>query len=92
MRAMLLAFFLLLPLVATATNPFRLVSVEEASTLLGKPGVFVYDANPREVFAKGHVPGAHLVSYKDSPASTLPFRPSGDTRLLLQEPALNGES
>ena len=72
MRSLLLLSVLLLPLAATAKEPFRTVGVAEVSTLLGKPGVHVFDANTPEVFAKGHLPGAQLVSFRDYPASTLP--------------------
>ena len=72
MRVLLLAFLLMLPLAAAAKDPFRLVGADEVSNLLGKPGVYVFDANPPEVFAKGHLPGARLISYRDYPASALP--------------------
>jgi rhodanese-related sulfurtransferase len=72
MRAALLASLLMLPLAAPANDPFRVVGVEEVSNLLGKPGVHVFDANPPDVFAKGHLPGARWISYRDYPLSALP--------------------
>jgi len=71
-----LAALLLLPLAGPpahpSPDPFRLVDAEHVSNLLGKPGVYVFDANTREVYVRGHLPGARFVSYKDYPASTLP--------------------
>jgi hypothetical protein len=39
-------------------EPFALASVDEVERLLGKPDVFVVDANPEDVFRKHHLPGA----------------------------------
>jgi hypothetical protein len=43
---------------AADAEPFKLLSVEEVSGLVGKPGVTIFDANTPETYAKGHVPGA----------------------------------
>ena len=40
----------------------REVSVEEAAALVARPGTAVYDANVREIFLDGHLPGARHVS------------------------------
>lgn len=39
-------------------EPFTMISLDEVEKLVGRPGVFVVDANPQDVFVKGHVPGA----------------------------------
>ena len=42
-------------------EPFSMISVDEVEKLLGAPGVVVVDANGRDLFEKGHLPGArHL--------------------------------
>jgi rhodanese-related sulfurtransferase len=52
----------LAPLAARASDPepFKRLSIDEAAALLGQPGVVFLDANPPDVYAKGHVPGAVL--------------------------------
>jgi rhodanese-related sulfurtransferase len=57
---------------AAADEPFGMLSVEEVSGLLGSKGVAVLDANPPDLFARAHVPGARLLSYKDVSPQTLP--------------------
>lgn len=39
-------------------EPFQLVSLDQVEQMLGKPDVFIVDANPRDVYRKNHVPGA----------------------------------
>jgi hypothetical protein len=46
--------------------------VDEVSAKIGKPGVFVYDNNPQEKFAAGHLPGAKWVESDHVTASDLP--------------------
>ncbi len=58
-------------LAAAAKEPYGTLGVAQVAAELGKPGVYLFDANPPEVYAKGHVPGARLVSYKVA-ASDLP--------------------
>ncbi len=58
-------------LAAVAREPFGMLGVAEVASDVGRPGVYLFDANPPEVYAKGHVPGAKLVSYKVT-ASDLP--------------------
>ncbi|BDG07713.1 rhodanese-like domain-containing protein [Anaeromyxobacter paludicola] len=69
-----LACPLALPLAARAAGGegFEVADVARVASLVGKPGVYVFDANPPEIFAKGHVPGAKHVHYSDYPASVLP--------------------
>jgi hypothetical protein len=40
-------------------EPFTFVSVDQVEQMIGRPDVFVVDANPEDVFKKNHVPGAH---------------------------------
>ncbi|HKA86117.1 MAG TPA: rhodanese-like domain-containing protein [Haliangiales bacterium] len=51
---------------------FGQLTVDQVADKLGKPGVFVYDNNPQERYAKGHVPGAKWVDYEEVSASDLP--------------------
>jgi hypothetical protein len=44
---------------ATKAEPFSLVSVDQVDQMIGRPDVFVVDANPEDVFRKNHLPGAH---------------------------------
>jgi 3-mercaptopyruvate sulfurtransferase SseA len=44
-----------------ADDPFQMVSVEEVAKMLGAADVKVYDANPADVFAEAHLPGAIFV-------------------------------
>lgn len=39
-------------------EPFTTISMDEVQGMIGKPDVLVVDANPLDVFVKGHVPGA----------------------------------
>jgi rhodanese-related sulfurtransferase len=43
---------------AKKDDPFTLVTVDQVEQMLGRPDVFVVDANPEDVFRKNHVPGA----------------------------------
>jgi rhodanese-related sulfurtransferase len=57
-----LAAALALPLLAQASDdPVRIASVEEVASMLGKPGVAVFDANDEDVYRAGHVPGARFL-------------------------------
>lgn len=47
-------------------------TVEEVERMLGRPGVFVFDANPRELYASKHVPGARWVQWDAVTAEVLP--------------------
>lgn len=44
----------------------------ELATMLGQPGVFVYDCNEVDMHAEAHVPGAKLTVYDEVTAATLP--------------------
>ena len=59
-------------------EPFGLLSLDDVEKMVGKPGVFIVDANDRDVFAKNHLPGANW--YKAAPfAELLPPDKSGTT-------------
>jgi len=55
-----------------AEEPFGRLSVDQVAAKIGKPGVFVYDNNSSEDYAKGHVPTAKWVDYEKVQASDLP--------------------
>jgi len=46
---------------AFAGEPFQLVTIDEVERMLAARDVAIYDANPEEVFAKNHLPGARFV-------------------------------
>lgn len=49
--------------------PFSTVSVAEVEAMLGAPDVLVVDANSRDTYEKGHLPGA--VHYRAKPLAEL---------------------
>ncbi len=53
-------------------EPFTLVTLDDVARMLGNPRVEIVDANPREVFQRGHVPGARWYREGPSLASVLP--------------------
>jgi len=55
-----------------AEEPFGRLKVDEVAAKIGKPGVFIYDSNSAEDYAKGHVPTAKWVDYDHVQASDLP--------------------
>ena len=55
-----------------ADEPFGRLKIDEVAAKIGKPGVFVYDNNSKEDYAKGHVPTAKWVDYDHVQASDLP--------------------
>ncbi len=60
-RLLLLAA-LALPAVSRADPaPIREASVEQVASMLGHPGVYVFDANTEEVHRQGHLPGARFL-------------------------------
>lgn len=59
------------PARAKDPEPFQIISVEEASKLVGQPGVLFFDANTRQTFDQGRVPGARFVGHM-ADASPLP--------------------
>jgi hypothetical protein len=71
-----LGAFALLALVAGGTGgadePFGRLGVDDVAARIGKPGVYVYDNNAKEVFAAGHVPTAKWVAFDAVQASNLP--------------------
>ena len=52
--------------------PLPTLTLDEAQAQLGRPGVYVFDANPREMFDRGHLPGAKWVDWDKVMASDLP--------------------
>jgi len=48
------------------------LSLDEVAVRLGKPGVFLYDANPQEMYTVGHLPGAKWVEFDHVTAADLP--------------------
>ena len=57
---------------AADDEPFGMLSVDEVAKLLGSKEVAILDANPPDLYARGHIPGARLLSYKDVSPQTLP--------------------
>ena len=55
-----------------AAEPFTMVSVDEVAGMLGSPNVAIVDANPRDVYQEGHVPGARWYRSGPSLAAVLP--------------------
>jgi hypothetical protein len=53
-------------------EPFGLLGVEDVARMLGDPRVEIVDANPLDVFRRGHVPGARWYREGPSLASVLP--------------------
>lgn len=50
----------------------RHLTLDEVQARLGRPGVHVFDANPREMYDGKHVPGARWVEWNHVTASDLP--------------------
>lgn len=60
-------------------EPARL-SLSEVEAQLGKPGVFLFDANPKDFYEHGHLPGAQWVQFDAVTAEVLP--PARTARLI----------
>jgi rhodanese-related sulfurtransferase len=79
-RRTLLSLFALTALAATACSHheapanLKTLSVDEVATRIAAADgkTFVFDNNPKERFAKGHVPGARWLDFKSVSASDLP--------------------
>jgi rhodanese-related sulfurtransferase len=75
---------LLLALAAAAAvnaHPASVLSLSEVRAFMdGKESVYIYDANDRESYLKGHIPGAKWVQYNAVTAAELP--PAKDARLI----------
>jgi rhodanese-related sulfurtransferase len=54
---------------ARASDDLAMLSVADVEKMLGASDVRVYDANTREVYEKGHLPGATFVDSKSLLAS-----------------------
>ncbi len=72
-QALALLGALALPAVAAAGGhePFGLLTVDQVAAELGKPGVYLFDANTKDIYVAAHLPGAKLVSHEVE-ASDLP--------------------
>jgi rhodanese-related sulfurtransferase len=75
---------LLLALAAATTlnaHPVSVLSLSEVRALMdGNEAVYIYDANDRESYLKGHIPGARWVQYNGISAAELP--PTRDAKLI----------
>ena len=75
---------LLLALTAATTvnsHPARVMSLSAVRALMEeKETVYIYDANDRESYLKGHIPGARWVQYNAVTAAELP--PAKDAKLI----------
>lgn len=80
MRAAALAALLLVGCQKAAAAPdapppapkLATLSLAEVDALVGKPGVSLFDANPREMYEHGHLPGAAWVPFDAVTADVLP--------------------
>ncbi len=52
--------------------PQPALSLDEVEARLGTPGVYVFDANPRDMYDRAHVPGAKWVDFDKVSATDLP--------------------
>lgn len=50
----------------------RRLTIDEVEARLGRPDVYVYDANPREMYDEKHVPGARWIAWDHVTAADLP--------------------
>jgi rhodanese-related sulfurtransferase len=48
------------------------LSLEQVAAKLGQPGVYLFDANPKDFYSHGHLPGAQWVKFDEVDASVLP--------------------
>lgn len=53
-------------------EPFGRMTVDEVSARLGQTDFFVFDANSKETYDKGHLPGARWVPFATYEESVLP--------------------
>ena len=56
---------------AAPVEPARL-TLAQVEAKLGAPGVFLFDANPKEFYEHGHLPGAAWVKFDAVTAEVLP--------------------
>jgi rhodanese-related sulfurtransferase len=75
---------LLLALAAATTvaaHPASVLSLSAVRALMyGKEALYIYDANDRESYLEGHIPGARWVRYDAVSAADLP--PAKDAKLI----------
>ncbi len=60
------------PLDGTAADPYRTLEPDEVEKMLGASDVRVYDANPRDVYEKHHLPGAVFIGHEKDLSRVLP--------------------
>src|SRR5204862_6601676 len=77
LRRFLLGCALLLVLGAARTSSakeegFSDLTIDQVSDLIAKKDADIFDNNNKDVYAKGHVPTAKWVSFKDVKESDLP--------------------
>lgn len=58
--------------VALPPPPIPRLALAEVEAKLGQPGVFLFDANPKEFYEHGHLPGASWVKFDGVTAEVLP--------------------
>jgi len=56
-KQLIVLFLFTLSAAVGADHPASL-TMASVETMLGKPGVYVFDVNPTEIWAQGHLPGA----------------------------------
>jgi rhodanese-related sulfurtransferase len=62
--SLLVALLALPALPVSASDPFQLATVDQVERWIAAGDVVVYDVNPDEVYAKGHLPGARFLTGK----------------------------
>ncbi len=70
LAALLLAA--LLPIAAALAAEPASLTPDEVEKLVGAPGAKIFDANGRDTFDKGHVPGATWIAFDQVTAKDLP--------------------
>src|SRR4051812_34197051 len=76
-RPLVAAALLLAPALSARADEkeeFGRLTVEQVGGMLRRKDVHVFDNNPKDVWAAGHVPGAKWVKYSDVKAGDLPAR------------------
>jgi rhodanese-like protein len=53
-------------------EPFGRFTVDQVERRLGRPGVFIFDGNPAEVYAEHHLPGAERLNHTQVKKRALP--------------------
>jgi rhodanese-related sulfurtransferase len=69
--AAVMAALALAGLPACSRQPVAL-AIDEVARIVGQPGVYLYDANPREMYDAKHLPGARWIEWDRVSAADLP--------------------